>query len=126
MTSERNRGRSWCTRALLAAASLTALAACSVRQQEANAQHEATASTVAALEATWTESPTIKRYRHAGAELDSGRALVCGGKGDTEDYPPTCELLQVLNGQLTSTVYPLPREVLHGVVVPGSAPQPRL
>jgi len=120
MTSER-----WSARALLAVTSFAALGACSVRPEDANAQREATASTVAALDATWPEFTTIKRQRHAGVELGAGRALVCGGKGADENYPPTCELLEVVDGRLTSTVYPLPGNLPVGQP-PESTSQPRL
>jgi hypothetical protein len=97
-------------RALLAAASLAMLAGCSVRDMEPDAPHEAAESTIAALDigTPWPSFTTSARAYHAGVELGGGRALVCGGKDDTNDFPPSCELLEVHGSTLTSTVYPLP------------------
>ena len=96
-------------RALLVAASFAALASCSVRQEEAAARHEITASTVAALDGdTWPESDTIPRFHHAGSELDGGGALVCGGINASLAPLPNCELLEVQDGALKSTPFRLP------------------
>ena len=118
MTSERSgaalraarRSRSSCAGALLAAASFAALAGCSVPEAATHTQPEVAASTVAALDdgPAWPHSSTIPRAYHAGVELGGGRALVCGGKDDTNVFPANCELLEAQGSTLKSTVYPLP------------------
>ena len=110
MTSERSgaalraaqRSRFSRAGALLAAASLAALAGCSVREEAANAQLEASGSVVAALDDSWPEfcdTPALspcrgpaRRWSRARLRWRYGR---CTGQDGTLVYPPTCELLEV-------------------------------